>query len=100
MMIIYSGKLFRSDNRLYSAVGGLTLSLMLAQLFAGVGSQHFYPRESTLGMWTAMFLSLRVYVERTKVQIEAVTAESTYKEQLLQQYAAIDPAYARGTIEC
>ncbi len=43
MMIVYSARLFRSNNRLCSAVGGLALSMMLAQLFAGIGSQHFYP---------------------------------------------------------
>lgn len=68
MTIMYSGRLFRSNNRLYSAVGGLAMSLVLAQLFAGVGSQHFYPVGSTVGMWAAMFLSLRVYVEEKRAQ--------------------------------
>ncbi len=89
MMVIYSGKLFRSDNRLCSAVGGLTLSLMLAQLFAGIGSQHFYPEESTLGAWAAMFLAVRVYVEQARVREGTIVAEGTWNSQALHQQAAI-----------
>jgi O-antigen ligase len=85
IIVIYSGQLFRSSNRLCSAVGGLALSLMLAQLVAGVGSQHFYPEESTLGLWAAIFLSIRVYVERTKAQIDTITTEGSWEGQLLQQ---------------
>jgi len=68
-MLLYSVRLFRSDNQLFSAVGGLSLSLILAQLIAGIGSQHYYPRESTVGMWTAMFLASRVYLEDRRAQI-------------------------------
>ena len=97
MVVLYSARLFRSSNRLFSAVGGLALSLILAQLVAGLGSQHFYPEESTLGMWVAIFLSLRVYLEWTKVQVGAITVESTTEEQLAQQQVAISPVRARGT---
>jgi len=68
MMLFYSVKLFRSANHLYAAVGGLSLALMLAQLFAGIGSQYFYPTESTLTVWAAMLLALRVHVEEKQVQ--------------------------------
>jgi len=88
MIIVYSARLFRSNNRLYSAVGGLALSLMLAQLFAGIGSQHFYPRESTLGVWAAIFLSLRVYVEEKRMQADTLTAESSWCGWVLQQQQA------------
>ena len=67
-MLVYSTRLFRSSNRLYAAVGGLSLSLMLAQLFAGIGSQYFYPTASTLTVWTAMLLALRVHVEEKRAQ--------------------------------
>ncbi len=75
MVVLYSARLFRSDNRLYSAVGGLTLSLVLAQLFAGVGAQHFYPRESTMCVWVSVFLTLRVYIEEMRVQMELDASE-------------------------
>lgn len=97
IVVLYSGILFRSNNRLCSAVGGLALSLILAQLFAGVGSQHFYPEESTLGMWVAMFLALRVYVEEARVRSGAINAESSWNGQLLQQQqVAVDSVYAQG----
>ena len=67
-MLVYSARLFRSQKRLYAAVGGLSLSLMLAQLFAGIGSQYFYPTASTLTVWAAMLLALRVHVEERRVQ--------------------------------
>jgi O-antigen ligase len=66
ILVIYAGRLFIGSNRLCSAVGGMTLALMLAQLFAGIGSQHFYPEESTLGVWAAMFLMLRVHIEQVR----------------------------------
>lgn len=98
LVLIYSARLFRSHNRLFSAVGGLTLSLMLAQLFAGIGAQHFYPRESTLGMWAAIFLSLRVYIEQAKAREERIIIEETWHSQALQQQqAAIASVYAKGT---
>ncbi|QYZ64861.1 MAG: hypothetical protein OI74_11895 [Gammaproteobacteria bacterium (ex Lamellibrachia satsuma)] len=49
------------------AVGGVSLSLLLALLIASLGSQTFYPREGSVGMWCAIFLALRVYVQRKKM---------------------------------
>jgi len=92
VLVVYAGKLFRSDNRLCSTVGGVALSLMLAQLFAGVGSQHFYPEETTLGVWSAMFLAIRVYVEQTRVRQGAMVAEGTWAPQELAQQHAVIPA--------
>ena len=37
-------------------------------LFAGIGSQYFYPTESTLTVWAAMLLALRVHVEERRAQ--------------------------------
>jgi O-antigen ligase len=68
-MVLYAARLFRSNNRLYSAIGGLTLALMLAQLVAGIGAQHFYPRESTFCVWVAVFLTLRVYAEEMRARM-------------------------------
>jgi O-antigen ligase len=66
-----SARLFRDRRPWCTAVGGMSLSLILAQLYAGIGSQHFYPRESTLGMWAALFLAFRVDLERQKVRAGA-----------------------------
>jgi len=69
------------------AVGGLTLSLVPVQLFAGIGSQHFYPEESTLGAWTAIFLSVRVYTELTHVQEGVVDVIDVQGDRSLRQPA-------------
>jgi O-antigen ligase len=45
------------------ATAGFALSLILALLVAAMGSQTFYPREGAVGMWCAMGLALRVYVQ-------------------------------------
>jgi O-antigen ligase len=47
------------DNMLYTAVGGVCLTLVLALLLAAFGSQTFYPREGSVGMWAAIGLMLR-----------------------------------------
>jgi len=94
LIVIYSASLFKSNNRLYSAVGGLALSLILAQLLTGIGSQHFYPRESTLGVWAAMFLMLRVYVEEKRAQMSIIARESPCAGQLLPQWAGVACGHA------
>jgi len=87
IIVLYAGRLFRSKNHLCSAVGGLALSLTLAQLIAGIGSQHFYPEESMLGMWAAMLLSLRVYTEWARAQQGVVNVVEVPGGQRLQQPA-------------
>jgi hypothetical protein len=90
-VIVHSARLFRSDNRLYSAVGGLALGLVLTQLFAGIGSQHFYPEESTLGVWVAAFLAVRVYVEETRVQTVLANSPDVYRVLTDKQPAVFTP---------
>jgi O-antigen ligase len=82
MAVIYSAILFRSDNHLCSAVGGLALALTLGQMIAGIGAQHYYPRVSTLGMWAAVLLAMRVYIEKKKTQISEAATESSWHGQL------------------
>jgi O-antigen ligase len=88
-ILIYLAKLFRSDNRLYSGVGGLALALTLAWLFGGIGSQRFYPRESIVGMWAAVFLGLRVYVEEKRVQTFEINGGNVWNSHALMQHQAI-----------
>lgn len=67
ILLKYSLSLF-SDSRspVFIAVGGASSALLLALLFASFGSQTFYPREGAVGMWCAIGLMLRVYVDREK----------------------------------
>ncbi len=70
VVIRYSISLLRdSRNAVYIAVGGVTLSLVGAFLIASIGSQTFYPREGAVGMWCAMGLMFRVYIERSRLKI-------------------------------
>jgi O-antigen ligase len=50
----------------FVAVGGASTALLSALLVASIGSQTFYPREGALGMWCAIGLMLRVWVERRR----------------------------------
>ena len=98
ILIVYAGRLFRSDNRLCSVVGGIALSLILAQLFAGIGSQHIYPEESTLGMWAAMLLALRVYVEEKRARTAAMQAEAIWDAPLVAGQQAVAFAQTDGIV--
>ena len=53
-----------SRSRFFVAIGGVTLSLVIALLVASIGSQTFYPREGAVGMWCMIGLMLRVYTQR------------------------------------
>lgn len=66
-----------SQSPVYIAAGGVTLALVVALLVASIGSQSFYPREGAVGMWCAIGLMLRVYVERSRIHADAnVTVET------------------------
>jgi O-antigen ligase len=60
------GVLLDRSDPLYAAVGGTACALVLALLIAAMGSQTFYPREGSVGMWAAIGLMLRVSVERQR----------------------------------
>ncbi len=65
-------RLFRDESDKFAvAIGGVTLSLVLALLVASMGSQTFYPREGAVGMWCAIGLALRVYVQKQYALREA-----------------------------
>ncbi len=89
ILLVYCLQLFFDDSSpLYVAVGGMTLSLILALLVAGFGSQTFYPREGAVGMWASIGLMLRLVVERIKLQAR-VTRSSALSSLALptRQYA-------------
>ncbi len=61
-----------SRSPVFIAVGGVCLALVFAQLVGSLGSQTFYPREGTVGLWCAMGLMWRVYLERQRADVPAV----------------------------
>ena len=88
-VLVFSGRLFRMEDPLASAVGGLTFALLLTQLIAGIGAQHFYPRESTVALWTAMFLTLRVYHDIARKQVGMLPAETEVAVPVTPQRPAL-----------
>ncbi len=55
----------RTDPLVF-AVGCAGFCLVLALFLGSFGSQTFYPREGAVGMWAAIGIMLRVYVQREK----------------------------------
>lgn len=53
-----------SRSPVFVAAGGIAAAMTLSLLVAAMGSQTFYPREGAVGMWCAVGLLLRVWVER------------------------------------
>lgn len=60
-IVVVGVRLFKHDDWRALAIGGVLLSLVMALLIASFGSQSFYPREGSVGMWCAIGLALRVY---------------------------------------
>ena len=76
----YSYSLFRDkQNEIYIVSGGISFALVLAYLVGGIGTGYFYPVEESFGRWCAIFLMLRVYVERSKMKSPA--SEKIFGEQ-------------------
>jgi O-antigen ligase len=66
---LYSISLLRdNDSNNIVIAGGIAISLITAFLVASIGSQTFYPREGSVGMWCAIALALRFYINRKASQ--------------------------------
>jgi O-antigen ligase len=89
VIVLYSTRLFRSDNRLYSASGGLALAIILTSLIGGLSGQHYFPQEHTLGLWAAAFLMFRVHVEEKRAQAAVANTVVPWSEQLCEQRMAV-----------
>jgi O-antigen ligase len=63
----------RSAIPLHIVAGGVASALVLAFLIASFGSQTFYPREGSIGMWCAIGLMLRVSVARAHAWVNDLT---------------------------
>ena len=65
---IYSVRLFVDPgDPLYKAVGGVALALLTGHLVDYMGGQTFYPQEIDLGLWCAIGVMLRLYVDRGRL---------------------------------
>ncbi|MFW6146518.1 MAG: O-antigen ligase family protein [Planctomycetota bacterium] len=69
--------LFRDRTNPWAATaGGAAFALVVTQLVAGLGSQHFYPKISTVGMWVVIALMIRVWVERQRARPAVIPVAS------------------------
>lgn len=89
-------QLFRDEGNKYSvAIGGVTLSLVLALLIAAMGSQTFYPREGAVGMWCAIGLSLRVWLQREYMLKQALKTGHALEPAAMWGFQDNRPPYER-----
>ncbi|MCU7812781.1 MAG: O-antigen ligase family protein, partial [Candidatus Thiodiazotropha sp. (ex Notomyrtea botanica)] len=69
-LLLYSFSLLKDNrNRNFVVIGGAGIALILALMISGFGSQTFYPREGSVGMWCVIGLLLRLYVQRSKYEL-------------------------------
>jgi len=81
-----SFSLFRDQrNILYPVVGGFAVVLMLAQLVGFFGSQSFYPFTSSVSLWCALGVAIRLYAEREKVEAAGSNHELLYASEDAQK---------------
>lgn len=67
LLLKYGLILLKEKRSMFVAsIGAMTLAIILAQLIASVGAQSFYPVESSVGLWCAIGLLLRIYIDREK----------------------------------
>lgn len=84
MVLIQSIMLFRDQsNPLLAVTGAVCCSLVLALLVASLGSQSFYPVETTVGMWCSIGLMLRMWVERKRAIEEGTPAAIFASERVV-----------------
>lgn len=68
---------------LVCAIGCAGFCLVSALLIGAMGGQTFYPRESSVGMWAAIGLMLRVSVQHQRAHM---TGEPMFPDQLPERY--------------
>ena len=75
LMFCYAVRMFLSrESPTCIAIGGMATAMIFSLFVSALGSQSFYPEEGWVGMWCAMFLMLRVRVERKRLTASAAPA--------------------------
>lgn len=92
------GLLRDRGHPLYGVVGGVVCALVLALLVAGMGSQTFYPREGSVGMWCAIGLMMRVWVERRNRAVAVAGAGCVPEPQRAVSYQPSAVSHARPLV--
>jgi O-antigen ligase len=96
LVVWRSVSLFREDpeSPVFVCIGGMTCALVLALLIASFGSQTFYPREGAVGMWCAIGLMFRVWVQRRQAFALRSGAEPVQATAPPALHPALAPVHA------
>ncbi|MEW5757422.1 MAG: O-antigen ligase family protein [Pseudomonadota bacterium] len=96
LFIKYSFSLFLdSRSKIFIAIGGAGLAIILAQLIASIGAQSFYPRAGTVAMWCAIGLIMRVYIQRGRLDSHTNTPQASFDDQLWNRTSGPDVSSGR-----
>lgn len=83
MIWVYSIRLFVDwGDPLYASVGGVALSLLTGHLVSFMGGQSFYAEQIDVGLWCAIGIMLRLYVDRAGLaaRIHAQSISAAYMD--------------------
>jgi O-antigen ligase len=95
-LVLYkAARLFRDREPLAMAVGGLTIGLVVSFLAACMGAQSLYPTASTVAMWCAMCLTLRLWQIRRN-EAAALASPATAPPTAMPAMAAPPPVRPGG----
>lgn len=104
VMPIYFVMLFQSlrltvdrSDPLFGAAGGMAAALILALLIAAMGAESFYPKESSVGMWGAIGVMMRVLVERKRSRY---TGQPLFAEDdfAVPEFASVEAPLQEATL--
>lgn len=99
LMLWYSMRMFVAEKSATCvAIGGMSTAFSVSLFVSAMGSQSFYPEEGWMCMWCAMFLMLRVRVERQKLLKKGVPdpAESV-ADPVRSRVPMLRPAFAASS---
>jgi O-antigen ligase len=95
MVVFHALRLLRDrEDPLVCVVGTVCCALVLALLVAGFGGQTFYPREGAVGMWAAIGLMFRVYIERRRQPHGLLFVEEEESGDVIET-EVVEPDYSR-----
>jgi O-antigen ligase len=89
-VLLYRSLLLFRDTRdpLVHVAGGVAVALLGSLIIAALSSQTFYPREGMVGMWAALGLALRAWVEREELpESGRIFADETTGGEQLDEYS-------------
>ncbi len=84
LIVKYAWSLFKDRrSKIYVMAGGAGFAIVMTVLLASLTGQSFYPEERSFGLWCAIGLVLRVYVERVKLE----GRKESHKKKIKQKAA-------------